>query len=205
MIQSGVIEVGLSDHQMIFCSRKILRSKFNKHNTVKIRSLKHYSKDLFLESLQNVNFPNYQNYENVNEAYADLVNKITTELDKIAPLKEIRIKNSSQEWFDAEIIEQINKRDKLFQNFKKSKSALDELSYKRAKNHLKNMIKTKKKNYMRTKLSENIGKPNELSKALKSLGLPSKVNKESKICLQDDGTLSFDAKQNAETIYELFY
>ena len=46
--------------------------------------------------------------------YTDLINKITTELDKIAPLKEIRIKNSSQEWFDAEIIEQINKRDKLF-------------------------------------------------------------------------------------------
>ena len=78
MIQSGVIEVGLSDHQMIFCSRKILRTKFNKHNTVKIRSLKNYSKDLFLESLQNVNFPNYQNYDNVNEAYTDLVNKITT-------------------------------------------------------------------------------------------------------------------------------
>ena len=45
------------------------------------------------------------------------------------------------------------------------------------------MIKTKKKNFMRIKLSENIGKPKELWKTFKSLGLPSKVNKESKICL----------------------
>ena len=109
--------------------------------------------------LQNMNFPNYQNYDNVNEAYTDLVIKITSALDKIAPLNEIRIKNSSQEWFDAEIIEQIKKRDKLFQLFKKSKLASVELIYKRAKNHLKHLINTKKKNYMRTKLSMNIGKP----------------------------------------------
>ena len=57
---------------------------------------------------------------------------------------------------------------------------------------------------MRIKLSENIGKPKELWKALKSLGLPSKVNKESKICLQDGDTLSFDAKQNAETFKNYF-
>ena len=201
---SGVIDVGLSDHQMIFCSRKITRAKFNKHNTVKIRSLKHYTKDLFLENLRNINFPNYQNYDDVNEAYTDLVNKIIVEIDKIAPLKEIRIKNSSQEWFDEEIIEHINKRDKLFQKFKKSREASDELLYKRAKNRLKNMIKSKKKNYMRQKLADNIGKPKELWKTLKSLGLPSKTGKESKICLEDNGILSFDAKKNAETFMKYF-
>ena len=154
----------------IFCSRKITRAKFNKHNTVKIRSLKHYTNDLFLENLRNINFPNYQNYDDVNEAYTDLVNKIIVEIDKIAPLKEIRIKNNSQEWFDEEIIEHINKRDKLFQKFKKSREASDELLYKRAKNRLKNMIKSKKKNYMRQKLADNIGKPKELWKTLKSMG-----------------------------------
>ena len=45
------------------------------------------------------------------------------------------------------------------------------------------MIKSKKKNYMRQKLADNIGKPKELWKALKSLGLPSKTGKQSKICL----------------------
>ena len=98
----------------------------------------------------------------MNEAYTDLVNKIIVEIGKIASLKEIRIKNSSQEWFDEEIIEHINKRDKLFQKFKKSREASDELLYKRAKNRLKNMIKSKKKNYMRQKLADNIGKQKEL-------------------------------------------
>ena len=30
--QKGVIDVGLSDHQLIYCTRKILRTKFNVHN-----------------------------------------------------------------------------------------------------------------------------------------------------------------------------
>ena len=40
--QSGVIPLGIIDHFMIFCSRKILKCYFNKHKTVKIRYLKHY-------------------------------------------------------------------------------------------------------------------------------------------------------------------
>ena len=48
------------------------------------------------------------------------------------------------------------------------------------------------------KLNENIGKPKELWKSLKSLGLPSKKSSCSTICLEKDGILSFDPKANAE-------
>ena len=42
--QSGTITVGLSDHLMIFCTRKTTKGQINKHNTIKIRSMKkvHY-------------------------------------------------------------------------------------------------------------------------------------------------------------------
>ena len=33
--QTGVIDVGLSDHQLIYCTRKILRTKANMHNQVR--------------------------------------------------------------------------------------------------------------------------------------------------------------------------
>ena len=52
IVQSGTISVGLSDLFLTFCSKKVTRSVFNKHNTVKIRSLKHYSKEDFLHRLQ---------------------------------------------------------------------------------------------------------------------------------------------------------
>ena len=45
--QSGVIDVGKSDHSLIFCTRKQIKTVFNKHNTGKLRSLKHYNRDFF--------------------------------------------------------------------------------------------------------------------------------------------------------------
>ena len=66
------------------------------------------------------------------------------------------------------------------------------------------MIKNKKKTLVVEKLNENIGKPKELWKSLKSLGLPSKNSSSSTICLEKDGILSFDPKGNAE-IFKDFY
>ena len=48
----------------------------------------------------------------------------------------------------------------------------------------RNLLKTKKDLYQE-KLRENVGKPNELWKALKSLGLPSKINPVSQVSLKD--------------------
>ena len=50
--QSGVIPIGLSDHFLTFCTRKIVRGTLNKHKTVKIRSLKNYSKEVFFNKTE---------------------------------------------------------------------------------------------------------------------------------------------------------
>ena len=47
--QKGVIDVGLSDHLLIYCARKILRAKANTHNQVRVRSLKTYTPERFEE------------------------------------------------------------------------------------------------------------------------------------------------------------
>ena len=49
IIQSGVIELGLSDHELIYCARKSSLSKSNKHSQVIIRLMKNYTIDNFLE------------------------------------------------------------------------------------------------------------------------------------------------------------
>ena len=35
---SGILDIGLSDHQLVFCTRKKQKSKINKHKTIKTRS-----------------------------------------------------------------------------------------------------------------------------------------------------------------------
>ena len=76
MSQKGVIDVELSDHQLIYCTRKILRTKVNMHNQIRVRSSKKYTPELWIKELKKINFPNYNIFSNVNIAYLDLVEKI---------------------------------------------------------------------------------------------------------------------------------
>ena len=73
--------------------------------------------NFFEEDLWKLNFPNYQNYNGINEAYNDFIQKIMRVIDKVAPIKERRVKQNSQELFNGEIADEIKNRDKLFKNF----------------------------------------------------------------------------------------
>ena len=95
--QKGVNDVGFSDHQLIYCTRKILRTKTNMHNQTRVRSLKKYTPELLIKELKKINFPIYSVFSNVNIAYIDLIEKILSVIDKIAPFKVLRIKNNTQD------------------------------------------------------------------------------------------------------------
>ena len=60
--QSGIIDIGLSDHQIIFCTRKVTKIKIGMPKYINFRSMKNYSKELFNDKLQNINFLNYENF-----------------------------------------------------------------------------------------------------------------------------------------------
>ena len=95
--QKGVIDVEISDHQLIYCTRKVKRIKHNMHNQIQVRSLKSYSAEIFTNALKTVQFRNYNIFSNVNLAYSDLLSKISDTIDNVAPIKKIRIKNNTQE------------------------------------------------------------------------------------------------------------
>ena len=94
----GVTDVGLSDHQLIYCTRKILRTKANMHNQIQIQSLKKYTPELLMKESKKINFLNYNISSNVSIAYLDLVKKILSLVDKISKnFKDLRIKNNTQD------------------------------------------------------------------------------------------------------------
>ena len=112
--QKGVTDVGLSDHQLIFCTRKIRRTRRNMHNQIQTRSLRNYSAEKLISTLKDIKFPNYDIFSDVNVAYADLTKTISDAIDNVAPIKTLRIKNNSQYWLDSEIAEAIKLREKYF-------------------------------------------------------------------------------------------
>ena len=175
------------------------------HNQIRVRPLKNYTQEILLEELRKINFPDYSIFSNVNIAYKDLVEKILSVVDKIAPFKVLRVKNNTQEWFDSEVAEAIDLRDKRLKHFKSTKLHVDEELYKEAKYQAQKLIKEKKKQFYKEKLKENIGKPKDLWKTLKSLGLSSKKGSNiSNICLKKDGKINFDEKTNANTFKEFY-
>ena len=87
-----------------------------------------------------INFPDYEYFNDIDIAYWDFIQRITSVINKIAPFKEIRIKNYPHDWFDGEILDNIILRDKRLKKFKASKRYIDEQLYTAAKINVQKLI-----------------------------------------------------------------
>ena len=143
--QKGVINEGVSNHQLIFCTRKISRIKTGgAHKYLNFWSLKNYTADYYKEALKQIDFPNYENFGDDYEVYSNFFQKLMTVIDKIAPYKSKRVKGNSQKWLDGEVFEKLNLRNKLFKKFKKSRLYIDKELYKKSKYDALKLIASKK-------------------------------------------------------------
>ena len=194
----------MSDHHIIYCTRKINRNRNGGQKYINFRSLKNYSAGAFVDALKDLDFPDYSDFTDIDDAYSDFISKISKVIDNLAPMKQSRIKNNSQEWFDGEIMEKIAIRDKLFKKFKNSKLHVDNDIFKEAKKEVVDLINRKKKEFFENKLNENIGKPKELWKTLSELGLSKKTSGISNICLKNEGENVFDPKLTANIFKDYF-
>ena len=80
---------------------------------MQIWSLKKYSAEIYINALEAVQCPNCNIFSNANVVYLDLL--ILDTVDNVAPIKEIRIKNNTQDWFDNETVKAIKIRDNFFE------------------------------------------------------------------------------------------
>ena len=109
------------------------RTKFNKHNNVFLRSLKHYTVNMFVEKLQKVNFSNYERFSCIDAAYTDFLIKLIKVVNEIAPTKEIRIDEENYKKVKYQVQNLIRKKKREFyetnlrQTIKKPKGTLENL------------------------------------------------------------------------------
>ena len=198
--QSGVIDTAISDHSLIYCTRKISKAKCNRHKEKTFCSLNNYLANVYRGTLGRVSFLNYEKFNNPDVAYSDFITRLNCVINAIAPFKTVRIKNNAIEWFDGEISEKINTRNKLYKKSKSKKLHVDEEIHKEEQNTVQNLIRRKKKAYFEEKLKKNTANPKKLWKTLKQLRLPEKKLPCSNVCLKVVEDLKFDSF----TISELF-
>ena len=66
------------------------------HKTIKTRSFKKYTAENFCDKLNDVNFPNYSEFDDVDNAFADFSEKLMQAVDEIAPYREFRVKGHTE-------------------------------------------------------------------------------------------------------------
>ena len=74
-------------------------------------SFKNYIVYSYEEALKQIDFPNYETFDDVNGAYSNFFQKIMIVNDKIAPYRNEGIKENTQKWFDNKVLEKLNARD----------------------------------------------------------------------------------------------
>ena len=172
--QRGVLDLGISDHCLIYCTRKVLRNIINSHNTVKIRSLKNYNKETFQANLLDVDWSSVICSDNVIRAWENFKSIFMSAIDNIAPMKEVRIKQRTQPWITNEILQCIKDRDKAFRVYKKDSSDDIFSNFKELRNKTQTMIYTAKPDYFKEKVENENTDSKSLWNALKELGMPFK-------------------------------
>lgn len=79
--QFGVLSIGLSDHYLSYCTRKICKGQINKHNTRSIRSMEHYPKDNLSQELSSQDWSNVTDSNDVDLAWLNFKSIFTSVLN----------------------------------------------------------------------------------------------------------------------------
>jgi len=190
---------------LIYCTRKIARGVVGKHKTIKIRSMKNYTVDNFRRELLSKDWMSIIGCDSLCEAWNNFHKFFMDVLDEIAPIKTVRLKQRTEPWFDAEIIDLINRRDKKLFMYKKSKDEALYKEFKILRNKTQAKIYKAKVSFYSNKVEENKNKPKQLWQTLKSLGIQAKGGSSTtNIGLQIGNELCFDKAKVADTFNSFF-
>ena len=106
-----------------------------------------------------------------------------------------------QDWFDAQIMGTILKRDKYSKNSKNLTCMSIKIIRKEwGRNEVQKLIRANKKAYFEKKLTENIGKSKELWQSLKVLSLKFECYISNINCLENDKSANFDVKDMVKNV-----
>ena len=203
--QSGTECVGLSDHHLIFCTRKVLKSQIGRnHKVIKIRSLRNYTVEGLLEALTSADWSSMY-CSDVNQAWTNFKAIFLQILDTVAPIKQIRLKSRTEPWMNAEILENIRLRDHLLFKFKKDRQKKDLYrQYCQLRNKIQKDVRSAKAEHFSSKIEENKHNSKKLWNQLKTLGYSSKTKGETKVVLNIDGETCFDSNRVANHINSFY-
>ncbi len=172
---SGVRNYGLSDHSIVFCTRKIKKAVLNCHRSIRIRSLKRYSKEAFDDCLNLKNWSAVLQCNDVDKACFIFKCMFLEAVDNLAPFKVVRVKQRTEPWINDDILEAIRLRNKKYGIFRRNKDDQSWAEYKKVRNEVNRLVVNAKKAYFNEKIVEYRNDSGKLWNSLKQLGYSSRL------------------------------
>ncbi len=151
---SGVRNYGLSDHSIVFCTQKIKKAVLNCHSSIRIRSLKRYSKEAFDDCLNLKNWSAVLQCNDVDKACFIFKCMFLEAVDNLAPFKVVRVKQRTEPWINDDILEAIRLRNKKYGIFRRNKDDQSWAEYKKVRNEVNRLVVNAKKAYFNEKIVE---------------------------------------------------
>ena len=138
--QSGVISLGLSDHSLIYCTRKLYRLKYKTSEPVKLRSMNNYNYSTdFKNKLGEIDWKEVYSPD-VNYAWSKFKNLFTEAIDLVAPVTHVTQKSKTEPWITQEIIENIREIDEVLIKSRKQISTELYQTYRTLRNKVQRMV-----------------------------------------------------------------
>ena len=150
----GVRHVNLSDHELVYVVRKKLKIKYNTINTYG-RSYKNYNPTDFQQLLADHDWSNLDGIEDPTQYWKSLLDGISSEVEKICPLKKMVLRDFGDPWITREIVEVLKDKKRLFLKAKKSKMPEDFKIARNARNSANKMVKSAKEDFIKENLTDN--------------------------------------------------
>ena len=104
IIESGVYEVSMSDHYMVYCIRKFNGAIARDHKIIKTRKMKNFNQDTFLSDISSICWEHIvSKTDNVNYSVCEWTNLFSLIIEKHAPLSRIRVSEKCSPWINEEL------------------------------------------------------------------------------------------------------
>ena len=155
---SGVIHFGISDHSLVFMTRKV-HYNCNCSRTIEMRQFKHFQKSNFLSDLEQMPWSNVDLCSYPNDMWQEWKQMFVSCMDKHAPRKLKRISKKRAPWITRGLLHKMHRRDLIKKKAISSNNHVMWEQFKCARNQANNAIKHAKKRYFSDILEASKGNP----------------------------------------------
>jgi hypothetical protein len=163
-----VISLSLSDHDMVFCIRKMNHQKYAPKYTT-TRNYARYNPINLKNELKLIDWYSVLKCNDVNKALSSFTEILNDVFNHHAPFITKRTKGKPSPWIDREIHHEMDQRDQILRKARRSNNEVDWKLYRKLKNRCTKRLRLARKGYHQNLLNENRLNPRNFWKSIKRI------------------------------------